>query len=75
MPKLTDFIGKNVLLSIVGSSKTQGYEVTLVGVEAGGLWVESDELQQLAPQVVPKRRDSFFFPYAQVVFVLPIPAR
>ena len=72
MVRLDDLIGKRVLLSLVNSS-ADGYTVTLHGVEQGGIWVESRELEQLigyrrrkAAGLKPARKPVFFVPYAQI---------
>jgi hypothetical protein len=72
MVRLDDLVGKQVLLSLIHSS-ADGYNVTLHGVEYGGIWVESKELEKLighrkakATGLDPVTKPVFFVPYGQI---------
>ena len=45
MLRLEDLIGKNVALALANSEKGI-YRVTLHGVENGGIWIESKEMEK-----------------------------
>ncbi len=70
-PKLVDYIGKRMFLSITSSGKDAGYDVTLVGVDVGGIWVESKELDTIVPGVATARRNPYFIPYSQIQMLIP----
>jgi hypothetical protein len=70
----SEMIGQNInaVIPYFGSSTLQ--PLKLHGVEAGGLWLESqkatnDFLTKIGAQTVPKTL-VFFVPYNQIVFVL-----
>ncbi len=74
MPSLNELVGKTItaLVPIIHTEILQ--KLTLHGVEAGGLWVESQTLTNLFLERVrmsasPKTA-IFFLPYQQIVFVL-----
>jgi hypothetical protein len=81
MLRLEDLIGKNVTLEIL-NSEHGAYEVTLHGVEVGGLWVENPQLEALLghigrqpgwyryTQTRPEKKPVFFIPYAQIAFLV-----
>lgn len=78
MVRLEDLIGKRVTIAIRQSIESV-YEVTLHGVEAGGLWVESREMQRLLGDIPkgsknrrarPSEKPVFFIPYAQIVLLV-----
>ena len=53
------------------------YDVTLHGVETGGLWIECRELDEIAAFLVPKKKAGiplqkpvFFLPYSQILFLI-----
>ena len=75
MLRLDDLIGKKIELAIVDSEKPI-YSVTLHGVENGGLWVESFEIENLAfvvsaaSRAQRQRKPVFFLPYARIQYVI-----
>ena len=74
--KFSDVIGQEIAISIPylaeGTGKLQ--RVKLVGVEAGGIWIESQELIDIvlegANLASAPRTPVFFFPYSQIVFAV-----
>ncbi len=77
MLRLEDLIGKKVIIALERSKKASGYDITIHGVESGGLWIESEELARGSEAILPppaKDRPTqklvFFFPYAQIQFVM-----
>jgi len=69
--QLPDYIGKDVVLLIPFIE--QHYQtVKLLGVEAGGIWIESQEMVNKVYSAVGKvdspRTPVFFFPYHQIEF-------
>lgn len=78
MLRLEDLIGKNVALALANSEKGI-YRVTLHGVENGGIWIESKEMEKRINSLrrrpknqplKPKQKPIFFVPYAQIVFLV-----
>jgi hypothetical protein len=76
MIRLEDLIGKKVLLALEKSTEA-GYDVILHGVEYGGIWVESKELEKrighrkaAAIRAKPSTKPVFFYPYAQISFLI-----
>lgn len=76
MVRLEDLIGKRVLLALE-KSKTAGYDVILHGVENGGIWVESKELEKLfdhrkrkSTALSPAKKPVFFYPYSQIFLLV-----
>lgn len=82
MVSLDDYIGKKIILcSLVtfDAAHKPGtiYEVTLHGVEAGGIWIESEILTDGLKTVLARRGSSlsdekmpaYFVPYAQIVYI------
>ena len=74
MVRLDDSLGKSFLLAHSSGGR---YQVVLHGVEVGGIWVESDELQDLFPSFVsevregePKQKPVFFVPYAHILLLV-----
>ena len=78
MVRLEDLIGKKLTLALKDSEKPI-YTVRLHGVEVGGIWVESREMES---RLRPVREDTkrnrsklvqkpvFFIPYGQIVFLI-----
>jgi hypothetical protein len=67
---LSDFVGQNVTLLIPFFHQTKLQEVKLHGVEAGGIWIESQAftnqaLQRFGVATAPKTL-VFFLPYSQI---------
>jgi hypothetical protein len=76
MVRLDDLIGKKVTLALVGS-EAGSYDVTLHGVESGGLWIESADLEKLlchrkgyAVGLAPALKPVFFYPYSQIALLI-----
>jgi hypothetical protein len=74
---LDDLIGKRILVMMRDSEVGLYTTTVLRGVETGGLWLEGKELDTLAqglvakaPKGQPPQRAIFFFPFAQIQFVL-----
>jgi hypothetical protein len=76
MVRFEDLIGKKISLALV-NSEVAAYTVTLHGVEHGGIWVESKELDKLighqkskstGPR--PATRPVVFYPYSQIFFLI-----
>lgn len=72
MVRLRDLIGKTVTLVPViplrqGDKPGTAYDVTLHGVETGGLWVDSSFLTTVAGDLAPTQESPvFFLPYAGI---------
>jgi hypothetical protein len=75
---LDGLLGKTITLSLMHSEEA-GYDVTLRGVETGGIWVQGPSLDKLIGyerpkkskvSKVPPKRPIIFIPYAQIAFVL-----
>jgi len=76
MQRLDDLIGKKVSIAIL-NSKEPAYAVTLHGVEAGGIWIECKEYEELLGYKKPRKpknliyaKPVFFIPYAQIQFLI-----
>ena len=78
MIRLEDLIGKKVYVSLRESLEPI-YDVTLHGLETGGLWVESTQMQSILEglqknrkprKLQPRQNPVFFIPYAQIVFLI-----
>lgn len=69
--QLSDFVGKGIMLFAPGLPNAVEH-VKLLGVEAGGIWIESPNLcitlSQAADQEVPPHEARFFVPYGQIHF-------
>jgi hypothetical protein len=69
--QLADYIGENVLITLKprGTTPSITKSMLLLGVEAGGIWIESQEatnqiLSHFAVATAPKTL-AFFFPYSE----------
>ena len=76
MVRFDDLLGREVWLALV-NSKVAAYRVTLHGIEYGGVWVESKELEKhlghrkaTARGPKPSTKPVFFYPYAQIAFLI-----
>ena len=76
MVRLDDLIGKKVLVALV-NSEVAAYDVVLHGVECGGIWVESRELEALLGHrkgkpigLKPTKKPVFFYPYSQIAMLI-----
>ena len=71
---LQNLVGENVLALIPRIHNSHYQSVKLHAVEAGGIWVESQELTnqflQAAGTQVAKRTPLFFFPYHEIALVI-----
>jgi len=76
--RLDDLVGKKVMLTLIDSEEPI-YEVTLHGVETGGIWVENKQMQTLLQgekkrpngrRAQPSQKPVFFIPYAQIAFLV-----
>jgi hypothetical protein len=70
--QLADYLDQEISMLIPLISKTQFQRVKIRGVEAGGIWIESQTLTNvtlasLALQTAPKSL-AFFFPYSAITF-------
>jgi hypothetical protein len=72
--QLSNYIGKSILLSAPLLRDSDTGKVTLLAVEAGGIWVECDELSAVAIEAAgpppPAATPVFFVPYASMHFAL-----
>ncbi|MGH9605396.1 MAG: hypothetical protein ACRD3N_06810 [Terracidiphilus sp.] len=76
MVRLEDLVGKEVTLALIDSEEA-GYDVVLHGVENGGIWSESNELEQRIGHrrgksvgLKPAKKAVFFYPYSQIFFLV-----
>jgi len=71
---LSELMGKEIILLVPFIDRDHYQYVKLVGVEAGGIWIESQEMlnrvYSAAGAVASKRRPIFFFPYHQIEFAM-----
>jgi hypothetical protein len=69
--QLSEYIGQDILLRIP-LIEDHHQVVKLLGVEAGGIWIESQEMINKIYSAVDKegseRTPVFFFPYHQIEF-------
>jgi hypothetical protein len=70
MIRLEDLIGKRVDVSLRESLEPI-YEVTLHGIEAGGLWVESAKMRRLLEGFPKNRKSRRSLPSQKPVFFIP----
>jgi hypothetical protein len=76
MVRFDDLIGKKVILALM-NSEAASYDVVLHGVEHGGIWVESPDLERLfghqrgnATKLKLLKKPVFFYPYSQISLVI-----
>jgi hypothetical protein len=71
--QLSDYIGQEIML-LIPYIEDHYQIVKLLGVEAGGIWIESQEMINKTYSAVGKvdseRTPVFFFPYHQIEFGL-----
>jgi hypothetical protein len=72
--KFENLIGQHILLKVHRIDPTVYQHVKLLGVEAGGLWIESQTLtnamlQAMGVASAPKTA-AFFFPYHEISFAI-----
>jgi hypothetical protein len=74
MPNLTELIGQVIVAHIPRLHPTIFQQVKLHGVEAGGIWIESQMMTntffETAGYSSSSRTMIFFFPYHQIGFVM-----
>lgn len=77
MLNLNELIGKPVGLALRDSEKEGSYDVVLHGVEAGGLWIEGGEIDEMFAFLrtkprkgQPPQKPVVFVPYAQIMFLI-----
>lgn len=72
--RLSDFIGQEIILLIPFIEPDHYQSVRLLGVEAGGIWIESqgmiNKVYSALGEVASERTPAFFFPYHQIEFGL-----
>jgi hypothetical protein len=78
MLRLEDLIGKKITLALINSEKGV-YTIKLHGSEIGGIWVESQDMENrlsrmpdylASPSTQPAQKPVFFIPYAQIAFLI-----
>lgn len=72
--QLSDYIGKEIIVIIPLIEPDHYQTVKLLGVETGGIWIESQEMinKVYSPIAVAasERTPTFFFPYHQIDFAM-----
>ena len=70
--QLSDYIGQEIVMQIPFIDPKIGQRVKLLGVEAGGVWIESQTLINLALKsfglATTPKSFAFFFPYHAIAF-------
>jgi hypothetical protein len=72
-PRLKHLIGQEVLAVILPIHQTELQEVRLLGVELGGIWIESEVMTQSVLRNIGAatgKTPLFFVPYAQIKFLM-----
>jgi hypothetical protein len=68
----SDYIGQMISLAIPAIDANLIHDVKLLGVETGGIWVESQKLINMAlrtsGQATAPQSPVFFFPYSEIRF-------
>jgi hypothetical protein len=71
---LSEFIGKDIILLIPFIEPDHYQCVKLLGVETGGIWIESqlllNRVYSAVGAVASERSPVFFFPYHQIEFAM-----
>ena len=74
--QLSDFIGDSIFIVVPMIHKTELKEVKLVGVEAGGIWIESQEainvILQSSGASAARNTPVLFLPYHQISLALTV---
>ena len=69
---LSDYIGQTLLMLIPFIEDDHYQQVKLMGVEAGGVWIECqtliDRIYSALDAVASERTPVFFVPYEQILF-------
>lgn len=74
MPTLEGLIGHSIVIRSVPLHEEHPVKVKLVGIENGGLWIESQDatnhwLAEMKQQATPKTL-VWFLPYAQIAWIM-----
>jgi hypothetical protein len=74
MPSLTEMVGQEIIAFIPIMDRKVLQKVKLLGVETGGIWIESQKMTNvllgaLGVQSAPKSA-IFFLPFQQITFVV-----
>lgn len=68
--QLSDYIGQTIVLAIPSIDPKKFREVKLLGVEIGGIWVESQQLVEMGLRsyglAASETSLAFFFPYHEI---------
>jgi hypothetical protein len=71
---LQSFVGKTVAAVIPLMHKTKFQEITIRGVEHGGIWIESQALTNAMIKAAglqdPSKTPVFFLPFSQIVLLM-----
>lgn len=71
---LSELIGQEIILKIPFVERDHYQHMKLLGVEAGGIWIESQEMINKVYSAVDiaasERTVVFFFPYHQIEFAM-----
>lgn len=72
--QLADFVGHEIVVMIPRVDAENPQIVKLLGVEAGGIWIEGQRLTNTllaaAGNVATPKLIGFFFPYSQIAFAI-----
>jgi hypothetical protein len=72
--QLSEFIGQDILLSIPSLTSTKIQKAKLLGVETGGIWIESElintTLLRAANLAALPHGPRVFFPYGQIAVLI-----
>ncbi len=71
--QLSDYIGQAIMIRVKTNDGVRSEEMTLLGAEAGGIWVESQKamnqmLDHFKVATAPTTF-AFFFPYSQIEMI------
>jgi hypothetical protein len=72
--QLSDYVGRDLVVLIPRLDPKVERKVRLHGAEAGGIWIESQQLtnellSRIGVSIAPKTM-IFFFPYAELVYAM-----
>jgi hypothetical protein len=72
--QIADYVGRDLVVLIPRLNSGVEQKVRLHGVDAGGIWIESQQLTnelltRVGVSVAPKTM-IFFFPYAEMVYAM-----
>ncbi len=73
MPTLPELVGQRVLIRTLALDDSKAVPVKLVGVENGGVWIESqsktNELLELSGRASLPKTPVFFLPFATIAWI------